>query len=117
MVKSISIVIEEAPNACIAEAATREIRESICILPRELRILTIKPSHLTGVRNYVLRVKHVLLVLHVELANTALVGMSANCIIGYAQSYPNNTFRTSTGTLHLHNPSLVGVADRESLTF
>ena len=116
-VKSISIVIEEAPNTCIAETTTREVWECVCILPREVRILTIEPSHLTSVRDYVLRVKHVFLVLHIELADTALVCMSANCIIGYAQSYPNNTFRTSTCTLHLHNPSLVGVADRESLTF
>ena len=120
-VHTLNMVIEEAPYTSITDATAREIGEGISHLPREVFILTVVPAHLLGILDGILRAHHIVLVLRIETSDTALVGMTANCVIGNSQSHPYHTFlrllTVRTATLHLHNPSLVGVANSNGLTF
>ena len=108
-------MVEEAPHACVAEAAAREVGEGVGVLPREVGVLAREPSHLASIGDDVLRVDDVLLVLHVELAYAALVGMGAYSIVGDTHSHPHNALGALASALHLHDPRLIGVADGECL--
>ena len=109
-------VVQHRPGTCIAETTTREIRLCIRHLPGEISILALEPALAAGKRYHILGIHHVLLVLHVELADAALVGMCTDGIIRNAESYPYSTLGTGTLTHHLHDPSLVRIADGEGLT-
>ena len=110
-------VVEHRPCTGIAETTAREIRLGISHLPREICILALEPALAASKRNHVLGIHHVLLVLHVELADAALVGMSTDCIIRNTEGYPYSTLGTGTFTHHLHDPSLIRIADGEGFTF
>ena len=108
-------MIEEGPNTSFTKPAALEIGESISQLPGKVLILAGEPSLLAGELHHVLGIHHVLLVLHVKLTDTALVRMGANSVIGHSQSYPHYFLAAGTLPHHLHNPSLVGVADGKCL--
>ena len=132
-------VAEERPHAGIAIATATEVRSSIGPLPREIGISTLIPSHQASIANDILRVVEVgLLVLGVginalridfltreETTDTALVSMSTDGIVGNALSHPHHAIElllgheslVATRAHHLEDPSLVGVADGEGLTF
>ena len=59
--------------------------------------------------------EHVLLVFHIELADTALIGVSADGIVRNTHSHPNYALAARTRAHHLHYPRLVRVADVECL--
>ena len=72
----------------ITDAPAREIGEGIGTVIGEFLVLACKPAHGTGILNHILRETHIFLVLHVEAADAALVGVSADGIVGDAYSYP-----------------------------
>ena len=114
--KTLHKTIEERPCTGITESATREIRESIYILPVKLLVLTLEPSHSAGIANNILTCQHLSVIL-TENTDTTLVGMSTDSIIRYANSHPHYLlFLAATTALHLHNPRLVGITDSKGLT-
>ena len=64
---------------------------------------------------HILGIHHVLLVLHVELTDAALVGVGADGIVWYAHSHPDSSLRARSLAHHLHDPSLFRVADGKGL--
>ena len=108
--------VEEAPHACIAVAQTTEIGRTICCSEVKILVLAIKIAHLARELYNILRVTHILLVLHIELAYARLVGMSRNAIIGDADSHPHGTLLLTGLAHHLHDPGLVGIGNGEALT-
>ena len=107
--------IEEAPHTRIAETTTREIGRSIDLFPREISILAREPSLRTRKSDGIGAEEHILLVVLIEFSYAALVGMSANGIIRNAHRHPNHFLATRATAHHLHDPSLVGVAEGERL--
>ena len=89
-VEGVVEMAEEAPHTRFAETASAEVGERIGVLPGEVFVLALEPSHLSRIFHHVLRIEHVLLVLHVELADAALVGMCADGIVGNAQGDPHH---------------------------
>ena len=114
-VEALVKMTEETPNACVAESAPAEIGSCIYPLPREIGVHASKPSLRTSKADYILGIKDILLVLHIEFAYAALVGMGTNGIVGNTHSHPNHALGTRSLAHHLHNPSLVGVTDGKCL--
>ena len=115
LVAAVGKHIEIAPYACLAIATGTEIERSIGIGKAEILVHTVKIALLACKGDDIGGVHTVLLVVHVELMNAALVGMSGDTIIGHADSYPYGTAHTGSLANHLHNPYFVGVGDGEGL--
>ena len=115
-VKTIIEMTEECPNTSIAESTTAKIWLSVCIFPREVCIFPRKPSHLTSIFNHILRIKDILLILHVEFANTTLIGMCTNGIIRNTHGNPYNTFASRSLSHHLHNPCFIRITNGKGFT-
>ena len=62
----------------------------------------------------VLGIHDVLLVLHVELVNTAVVGMCCDAVVGDAYGYPYGALAPLALANHFHDPYFVGVGDRKT---
>ena len=137
----IAETIEETPHTGLTITTTREIRFCISGIIGEIGILTLKPTHRTGITYHIVRTNHQVghrflaidgiflqqvlhLHLHItaiqKLRDTTLVGVRSNRIVRDTDSHPDGTFlrlRTiRTTTHHLQHPSLVGVCNREGLT-
>ena len=110
-------MIEEAPHAGLAVAASAKVGSSVGRIKREILVLSAEEALLAGKLDDILRVEHVLLVLQVKRSDAALVGMSADSIVRNADGHPNGTRAPRALANHLHNPRLVGVADSEGLAF
>ena len=110
-------MVQHRPGTCIAETTTREIRLCIRHLPGEISILALEPALAAGKRYHILGIHHVLLVLHIELADATLVSMCTNCIIRNTESYPNHALRAWSLAHHLHNPSFVRITDGKGFAF
>ena len=108
-------VIEETPHTSLAIATAREVGSGVCGIKREVGILACKESLLACEGYHVFCIKNILLVLEVELRDTALVSMSADGVVGNAHSHPHSTFVLWSLAYHLHNPRLVRVAYRKGL--
>ena len=106
-------MVEECPHTCLAKTAASKIGSSISFAETEISILAAEPSHAARITDAVFREHHIFLVTLVKLADTALVGMCTDRIIGNAYSHPNHTFASRAFAHHLHDPSLVGVANGE----
>ena len=109
-------MIEESPGTRITEATTREIRLGISHLPREVGILAFIPALAACKSHHILGIHHIVLILHVELTDTTLVGMSTDGIIRNTLSHPYYSLTAGSLAHHLHDPSFVGIADSEGLT-
>ena len=75
-------MVEESPHARVAEAAALEVGFGVGHLPREVGILAGEPALRAGEGNDVFSVSDVLLILHVELSDAALVGVGADGVVG-----------------------------------
>ena len=118
-VEAPDMMVEETPHAGIADAPAREVGEGVGPLPREVLVLAVIPPHLARKLDGVLRTQHVVLVLSIEAADAALVGVRTDGIVGHAQRYPHHALlgllAVGAAALHFQNPRLVGVADAEGL--
>ena len=110
-------VVEQSPSTGIAEAATREIRFGISHLPGEVSILAAEPALAAREGYHVLGKHDILLVLHIKLADATLVGMGTDSLIWDALSHPDHALTARSLAHHLHDPSLVRIADGKGLTF
>ena len=108
------MVIEERPYTGLAVAAAAEIGLGISHLPVEVLVFTSEPTHLAGVLNHVLRVDDLGIVAG-HNTNAALIGVARNGIVGNADGAPHDSSILASA-LHLHDPGLVGVAEREGLS-
>ena len=115
LVAAVGKHIEIAPYACLAIATGTEIERSVGIGKAEILVHTVKIALLACKGDDVGGVHTVLLVVHVELMNAALVGMSRDTIIGHADSHPYGTAHTGSLANHLHNPYFVGVGNGKGL--
>ena len=117
---ALHVVVVETPHAGIADTATAKVGERIGILKRELLVLAVEPPHFTRILDDILRVQHVLLVLQGEGAYAALVGMSADGVVGNSPGHPHHTLlrhlTVGSAALHLQNPRLLWVTDGKCLT-
>ena len=109
--------IEITPDTGFTITAGTEIKWSICLGKAEVLIHPIKISLFAGKRNHVRRIKTILLIVHIKLLDTRLVGMSRDTIIGHAYSHPYGTTYTGTFTDHLHNPYFIGIGNGKRLSF
>ena len=109
--------IEITPNAGFAITPRTEIKRSICLCKTEILVYTIEVSLFTSKRDHIRWVHTVFLIIHIELMDTCLVGMSRNTIIGHTNCNPYCTADTGTFTNHLHNPDFVGIGKREWFSF
>ena len=105
--------IEIAPYAGFAIATRTEIQRSIRISKAEILIHTSEVAFFTSERNHIGRIEAVILIIHIELVDTGLVGMSRDAIIRNAYCHPYGTTYTRTFTYHFHNPDFVGIGNRE----
>ena len=106
-------LVEIAPYTGITETHPAEVQRIVGIGKAEVLVGPVKITFLAGKRNHVGRIHAVVLVVQVELADTALVGMGGNAVIGHPDSDPHRTLRTGTFADHFQNPGLVGVGYRE----
>ena len=105
--------IEIAPYAGFAIATRTEIQRSIRISKAEILIHTSEVAFFTSERNHIGRIEAVILIIHIELVDTGLVGMSRDAIIRNAYGHPYGTTYTRTFTYHFHNPYFVRIGNRE----
>ena len=110
------ILTEERPDTCLTAAQRSEIIRAIGLLEAEIGILSLEIALLTCKRNHIRRIETVLLIIKRNLLDARLISMCRDTIIGDADCYPDCPFTTGTFTDHLHDPSLVLISDRESLT-
>ena len=118
-------MVEEAPYTSLASTTTGEVGCCKGSIERELGILTTEPTHVAGILNHTLGEHHVLFILLVEGGDTTLIGMGTDALVGNAQCHPHHTWcfvgmilrARCSRSHHLHDPCLVGIADREGLAF
>ena len=108
--------IEIAPYTGFTVATCTEIQRSVCICKTEILIHAGKVTFFAGKRNHIGRIKAIILVVHIELMDTGLVGMSRDAIIRDTYSYPYGTTHTRAFTYHFHNPDLIRIGNSERLT-
>ena len=69
--------------------ASAKIERRIGLSEAEVLVYSIEITFLAGKGNDIGRVHAVVLVVHIELVDTALVGMCGDAIIGHADSHPH----------------------------
>ena len=144
-VETVIEVAEERPDACIAIATAAKVGCCIGPFPREVLVGTLVPTHQAGIAHDVFRVVErgsvvglhttllhfgikafgIDLLTREETTDTALVGVSANGIVGHTLGHPNNTIEllacvqslVAARSHHLENPRFVGIADGKGLAF
>ena len=115
LLAAISEHVEVAPHAGLAIAACTKIKRCIGLGEAEVLVHPIEVAFLAGKRNDIRRIHAVFLVVHVELMDTALVGMSRDTIVWHTNSHPHGTTYAGTLAYHLHNPHFIGVGNSERL--
>ena len=108
--------VEEAPYTGITSTQATEIQRTIRICKTEVLVQTVEISFFACKRNNIRRVKTIVFILHVKLADTALVSMCCDAVIRNTNGNPNGTFHFGAFTNHFHNPCLIRVGNRERLT-
>ena len=106
-------VVEETPSTGIADSERGEVCRSIRLRERELGVGTVKISLGASKGDDVRRTHHVLLVLHVEAVNAALVRVARNAVVRNAHGNPDNALLVGSLAYHLENPNFVRVTNGE----
>ena len=105
--------IKVTPYTGLTVTACAKIKGRICIGKTEVLVYSFKIPLFAGKRDNIRRIHTVLLIVHIELMNTTLVGMCGNTVIGHTDSHPYGTAYTGSLANHLHDPDLIRIGNRK----
>ena len=107
LIHRLVILAEERPDTGFTATQCTEIVRTISLSKTEFIVFSFEIALLSCKRNYIWRIKTILLVIKRNLLNARLIGMCCNAIVWNTDSYPNCTFVANPFTDHFHDPSLV----------
>ena len=129
-------MVEEGPYACLADIQSAEIKRVIGCLEREIFVRAGEESFLAGKGDDILAPHPIAFADTVEFlletfflfgqlvlggegqrGDACLVGMGSDSIVRNPYSHPVSAFLTFAFTDEVHDPDLIGVAEREGLSF